>query len=98
MTASVRRDDPFPDNLSVRHVVELELLRMSEMLKDFSVFIGDRDSHGILSFLRNLIRNLVFQRVAPAPDAKLPAVNKGFGDLAAGVFVRKPKKLPAIHS
>lgn len=37
-------------DLSVQYVVHLELLRVTEMLEDFSVFIGDCDPHDIFSF------------------------------------------------
>ena len=51
MSAAVRVHDLFADDFAVRHVIELELLRVAEMLKDLSVFIGDCDSHMIRSFL-----------------------------------------------
>ena len=51
MSAAVRVRDLFGDDFSVGHIIELELLRVAEMLKDLSVFIGDCDSHVIRSFL-----------------------------------------------
>ena len=51
MSAAVRVRDLFGDDFSVGHIIELELLRVAEMLKDLSVFIGDCDSHMIRSFL-----------------------------------------------
>ena len=42
-------------NLPFFHIIDLELLRMSEVLEYFSVFIGYCYSHLILSFRRNLL-------------------------------------------
>ena len=39
------------DDLAVSNVIELELLCSAEMLKDLSVFIGNCDFHGVISFL-----------------------------------------------
>ena len=41
-------------NFPIFHIIDLELLRMSEVLEYFSVFIGYCYSHLILSFRRNL--------------------------------------------
>ena len=49
--AAVGGHDLLRDDPPVLHVVQLELLRVAEMLKDLSVFIGDCDSHMIRSFL-----------------------------------------------
>ena len=51
MTAAVGIYDLLPDDFAILHIIELELLRVSEMLEDLSVFIGDCDSHGFASFL-----------------------------------------------
>ena len=41
--------------LSVFHIVQLELLGVTEMLKDLSVLISNRDSHCNSSFLHNIL-------------------------------------------
>ena len=51
VAAAVGADDLLADDHAVFHIVELELLRVSEVLKDLSVFIGYRDSHCMI--LRN---------------------------------------------
>lgn len=51
MAAAIGIDNLFTDNLSALYIVELELCRMSEVLEDLSVFVGDCDSHYIASFL-----------------------------------------------
>ena len=75
-------DDLFLYNLSVFDVVQLELFRLTEVLKDFSVLICDRDSHNIASFHCNCsvdLDRLIF--TAAADDQKLFAVNERVGDL-----------------
>ena len=51
MSASVGVYDLLIYDLSILNIVQLELLRVAEVLEDFSVFIGYCDSHGICSFL-----------------------------------------------
>ena len=45
VAAAVGIHDLFSDDLSVFNIIQLELLGMSEMLKDRSVFISHCDSH-----------------------------------------------------
>ena len=40
-----------PDDLAVRHFIELELLRVAEVLENLTVFIGNCDFHIRFSFL-----------------------------------------------
>lgn len=51
MAAAIGIDDLLTDNPAILDIVELKLFRVSEMLEDFSVLVGNRDSHGITSFL-----------------------------------------------
>ncbi len=46
-------DDLFTRHFSVRDVIEFKLFRMSEVLKNLPVFIGDCNPHGSYSFLRH---------------------------------------------
>ena len=55
-------------NSSTLHVIELELLRMTKMLKNLSVFIGYRDSHIFGSFLNDIFRSLIVEPIVSAPD------------------------------
>ena len=66
--AAVGWHDLLRDNYTVLHIVELELLRVTEMLEDLSVFVSYCDSHCISSFLNDGIRSLVVQSIITAPD------------------------------
>ena len=50
VAAAVGIHDLRVDDAAVLHIVQLELLGVAEVLEDFSVLIGDRDSHVVLSF------------------------------------------------
>ena len=50
VTAAVGGNDLLRDDYAVLHVVELELLSVTEMLEDLSVFVSDCDSHISCSF------------------------------------------------
>ncbi len=53
MTASVRVNNLFSHNFTVFHVIQLKLRGVSEVLEDLSVFIGNCDSHCVVSFLHD---------------------------------------------
>ena len=59
MSRAVGAHDLFIYDLALVSVVELELLRSAEMLKDLSVFIGYCDSHYANSFPYDLLRDRV---------------------------------------
>ena len=45
MPGAVALDDALGLNCAVLHVIELELTRVPEVLKDFSIIIGNRNTH-----------------------------------------------------
>ena len=45
MPGAVALDDALGLNCAVFHIIELELPRVPEVLKDFSIVIGNRDTH-----------------------------------------------------
>ena len=49
--AAVGVYDLLLDDFFILDIVQLELLRMAEMLENLSVFIGDCDSHNMISFI-----------------------------------------------
>jgi hypothetical protein len=87
MAAAVGIDDLLSDNLSVLHIIELELLCVSEMLKDFPVFKGYCDSHDSCSFLDDIIRSLIIKPIVAATDQKPFAVYESFRNLTPGTLV-----------
>ena len=87
MAAAAGGDDLLCDDLTVLYVIELELLRVSEMLEDLSVFVSDCDSHGIRSFLIDVFRTLIVEPVIPAADQKAFAIHQSLRRFAAGALV-----------
>ena len=51
VTAAICIDDFRGDDAAIRHVIELELLGVTKVLKNLTVFISDCDFHGCFSFL-----------------------------------------------
>jgi len=91
-----------PDDLAVRHFIELELLRVAEVLENLTVFIGNCDFHIRFSFLFVIgfvecphpaaaaaVRMLLpaADAVIPAGDAQRLSVDKTRRDLLPGAFV-----------
>ena len=89
MAAAVGGNDLLANDPAVLHVVELELLRVSEMLEDLSVFIAYCDSHYIRSFPHELHFALIVEAVAAAPDQKPLSVYKSLRDFSAGALVNR---------
>ena len=86
--AAVCVDNLFSHNAPVFHIIELELLGMTEMLEDFSVFICDRNSHSNASFLHNV--DLDFNRrilTATACDQQPFPVYQRVSHFSPGVFI-----------
>ena len=77
VTAAVGGHDLLRDDHAVLHVVELELLRVAEMLKDLSVFVRHCDSHIVCSFLHDVFRSLIVKPDIPAADQEPFAVYQG---------------------
>ena len=75
VSAAVGIHDLFLYNFTVFDVVEFEVLGMAEVLKDFSVFISDRDSHNMISFDLDFLWNVRrWEMKGAADDQKPPAV------------------------
>lgn len=51
VTAAVCADNSLADDFSVLNIIELELLRVAEVLKNLTVFIGNCDFHDRFSFI-----------------------------------------------
>lgn len=51
VTTAVRIHDRLAYDLTIRHIVDLKLLGMTEVLENLSVFIGYCNSHDDISFL-----------------------------------------------
>ena len=50
VTAAVGIHNLCRQNLTILNIIDLELLGMTKVLKDISVFVSNRDSHNIISF------------------------------------------------
>jgi hypothetical protein len=71
----------FSRDPAILRVIQLELLRMSEMMENLSIFVGDCDSHTCTSFLHDCLINLNrFIFTASACDQQPLAVNKNIRD------------------
>ena len=82
MAASVGFHDLLIHDLPLFNIVQLELLGMSEVLEDLSVFVCDCDPHGICSFLSDYLIDLNwFKFTVSACDQQPFPVHKGVGDL-----------------
>ncbi len=100
------------DDFPVLHIIELKLLRMTEVLENFPVFIGNRNSHDRFSFgffklLLKLPSGAVLpgtahilaaaQAVVSARNLQGMAIHQGIGDLSPGCFVDPLHRRPG-HS
>ena len=74
MAAAVGGHNLFGDDLAVRYVVELKLLRMAEMLEDFSILISCCDSHTVRSFQNDIFGSLIAELIVPAADQETLSV------------------------
>ena len=82
MMDAVGVGDLFVYDLPFLDVVQFELLRLAEMLENFSVLIGDCDSHDGSSFQCNILLNLKrFIFAAAADDQQLLSVRKHIRNL-----------------
>ena len=56
------------ENSAVFHIVNLKLGRMAEVLENFAVFIGYRNTHGVFSFrfCKSLVNRLLVAAAVPA--------------------------------
>ena len=106
MAAPVRVNDLFFRDLPVLHIVDFKLLRMSEMLKYFSVFKCYCDPHCMFPFLcyiRTALRSrsrfpriLSFRERTCAPPAFFPA-EMNSGTVAQAVTASRYLHGPAVH-
>ena len=88
MAAAVGVHHLLGDDGAALCVVELELLRMAEVLKNLSVFIGDCDPHAVVSFLHDgLCEFDRFEGAAAAGDQQPLAVDQGVRHLPSGTVV-----------
>ena len=78
--AAVGWYDLLRDNFTVLHIVELELLRVTEMLEDLSVFVSYCDSHTACSFLNDILCSLIVEPIVSAPDQELFSVYQCVSD------------------
>ena len=82
MSASVRVYNLFSYDLAVLSIIQFELFGMSEVLKNFSVFISNCDSHCVNSFLHNdLMKFNRLKLTASSCDQQSFSVNKSIRDL-----------------
>ena len=61
VTASIRVDDLGRNDLSILYCVDLKLLRVTEMLKDLSVFVSNCNFHIFILLIINYISQLPSQ-------------------------------------
>lgn len=87
VAAAVGRDDLFGDNLSVLHIIELELFCVTKMLEDFTFLISYRDSHAPCSFLRYMRCSLVAEAVVSSSDHESFAIRQCLRNFTSGAFV-----------
>ena len=76
VSAAVSGHDLLRDDLSIFHVIELELLRVAEMLEDLSVFVSYRNSHRIQSFLHDVFHSLIIKPVVSASDQEALSIHQ----------------------
>ena len=69
--AAVRRNDLLCNDLTILHVVELELLSVAEMLENLSVSVSYCDSHIFCSFLNDILCSLIVEPIVSTPDQEL---------------------------
>lgn len=82
MSASIRVYDLFSYDPAVLDIIQFELLGMSEMLKNLSVFVSNCDSHCIASFLHNdLMKFNWLKFTASSCDQQPFSMNKSICDL-----------------
>ena len=76
VTAAVCIHNLLVYNFSILNIIELELLSMSEMLEDFSVFISYCDFHSV-KLLSHLLYHIFFtrDRNQDMPSVFLPLIN-----------------------
>ena len=87
VAAAVGRDDLLRNDFAVLHIVELELLGVTEMLEDLSVFVGYCDSHLSWSFLNDVLCSLIVEPIVTSADQELFPVYQGLGDFPACTLV-----------
>ena len=80
VAAAVGGYDLLRDDFPVLHVIELELLRVAEMLEDLSVFISYCDSHISCSFLNDTLCSLIIEPIVPAPNQELFSIYQCVSD------------------
>ncbi len=84
VSAAVGIHNLFPDNGSVLHIIELELLGASEVLKDVSVFIGCCNSHVVMSFLHHGFARVHRETVTAPANLKGFPVDQRIGQFFSG--------------
>ena len=88
MSASVGVNDLLINDLSLFNIVQFKLLGMAEVLKDFSVFVCDCDSHGIRSFLNDFLIDLDRYKYTMSTRDQQPfSVHKGISNFFPGAFI-----------
>ena len=88
VAAAVGRYDLFVYDPALRNVVQLKLLGMAKVLEDLSVFIGDCDSHTVVSFLHNgLLQFNRFKGASAACDQQPLPADEGVRHLPPGAVV-----------
>ena len=81
VAAAVGIDDLLLYDPAVFNIIQFELLGMTEVLKDLSVFVCDCDSHGMRSFLNDHLIDLDrLKFTMSACDQQPFSVHKGVGD------------------
>ena len=100
MSASIGVYYLFSRDPAILRVIQLELLRMSEMMENLSIFVGDCDSHTCTSFLHDCLINLNrFIFTASACDQQPLAVNKNIRDFfPCAVIYCRNRGAGDIHS
>ena len=92
--ASVGINDLLSRDFSVFYIVQLELFRMSEVLKNLSVVISNRDSHCHASFLHNILPDFHRRKFTAASGDQEPLpMNEGLRDLLPRAVVNSSDRV-----
>ena len=87
VAAAVGGYDLLRDDFPVLHVIELELLRVAEMLEDLSVFVSYCNSHSIRSFLHDVFCSLIVELIVSTPDQEAFPVYQRVGDFPSRTLI-----------
>jgi hypothetical protein len=87
MTASVGGNDLLRNDPAILHIEKLELLGVSKVLEDLSVFISNCDSHTVRPFLNNMIGSLIIELIISASNQEPLSIYQCFRHFPACAFI-----------